>query len=90
MKSYFLAPIESGSAAAALDSILPAQGDTWLLKDAAGDVMAYFSLVERDSTTGERTIQVDVSGRHFNRDADIISVLQRLREKLGGEITNDA
>ena len=52
--------------------------------------MAYFSLVESDSSTGERTIQVDVSGRHYNRDAEVISVLRALSQEIGGEITNDA
>ena len=91
MKSYFLAPIASRTAAVtALTMVLPGQVEPWLLKDNAGDVMAYFSLVESDSTTGKRTIQVDVSGRHFNRDADIVSVLQTLRKEIGGEITNDS
>jgi hypothetical protein len=91
MKSYFLAPIASRSAAVtALNSLLPGQAETWLLKDTIGDVMAYFSLVESDSTTGARTIQVDVSGRHYNRDGNIMSVLQKLRQQIGGEITNDA
>jgi len=90
MKSYFLAPIASPSAAlAALSSVLPIEGETWLLKDKAGDVMAYFSLVEADSTTRARTIQADISGRHYNRDADVVSVLEALRQKIGGEITND-
>jgi hypothetical protein len=91
MKSYFLAPIVSRSAAVgALSSALPGQGDTWLLKDLGGDVMAYFSLVESDRTTGERTIQVDVSGWHYDRDADIVAVLQKLRDEIGGEITSAA
>ncbi len=91
MKSYFLAPIASRSVAVtALSAVLPGQAEPWLLKDNAGDVMAYFSLVESDSTTGERTIQVDVSGRHYNRDADIVSILQTLKQEVGGEITNDS
>jgi len=91
MKSYFLAPVASrSSAAAALSSVLPVEGETWLLKDGNGDVVAYFSLVEADSTTGARTIQADVSGRHFDRDAEVVSVLETLRQKIGGEITNDA
>lgn len=90
MKSYFLAPIASSSAAsAALSSVLQKEGDTWLLKDGAGDVVAYFSLVEADSTSGARTIQADISGRHYNRDADVVSVLEALREQTGGQITND-
>jgi len=90
MKSYFLAPVESSNAAlAALSSVLPREGDTWLLKDGAGDVMAYFSLVEADSTTGARTIQADISGRHYDQDADVVSILETLRQRIGGEITND-
>jgi hypothetical protein len=46
--------------------------------------------VEADSTTGEGTIQVDVSGRHYNRDAEVVLVLQKLKAKLGGEITDAA
>jgi hypothetical protein len=91
VKSYFLAPIASRSVAvAALSSALPVEGETWLLKSGDGDVMAYFSLVETDSTTGARTIQADISGRHYDRDADVVSVLETLRQKIGGEITNDA
>ena len=91
MKSYFLAPIASSSAAiAALSVVLPGQVGTWLLKDDDGDVIAYFSLIEADSTTGARTIQADVSGRHYDRDADVVSVLEALREKIGGEITKCA
>lgn len=89
MKSYFLAPIASRTdAITALNATLPVENETWLLKDEAGDVIAYFSLVELDDTTGLRTIGADVSGRHYNRDADVISVLENLRSKLGGEIAN--
>jgi hypothetical protein len=91
MKSYFLSPIKSRSAAAAaLSTTLPGATDPWLLKDSGGDVIAYFSLVEADDTTGMRTVQADVSGRHYNRDADVIAVLEKLRESAGGEVTNDA
>jgi hypothetical protein len=91
MKSFFLAPIVSRDAAIiALSTLLPGQAETWLLKDDAGDVIAYFSLVECDTTTGVRTIQADVSGRHYNRDADVISILQKFKAELGGEIANDA
>ena len=51
---------------------------------------AYFSLVEVDSDTSARTIQADVSGRHYDKDTEIVSVLEKLRQKIGGEITNDA
>lgn len=91
MKSYFLAPINSRhEAIEALTVILPEQAGTWLLKDSAGDVIAYFSLVEHDETANVRTIQADISGRHFNEDSDVVSVLRQLQVRLGGEITNDA
>ncbi len=70
--------------------MLPGPADPWLLKGGDGDVVAYFSLVEADDTTGLRTVQADVSGRHYNQDADVIAVLERLRESTGGEVTNDA
>jgi len=69
---------------------LSRESETWILKDAAGDVIAYFSLDESDSTTGLRTISSDISGRHYNQDADVLAVLKKLQAKLGGEITNDA
>jgi hypothetical protein len=91
VKSYFLAPIASRDAAiTALKAALPEENKTWLLKDRAGDVVAYLYLAEPDKTIGERTIVADISGRHYNQDADVISVLQKLKEQLGGEITNDA
>jgi hypothetical protein len=91
VKSYFLAPIASrDSAIAALSSVLPSEGETWLLKDGVGDVVAYFSFAESDSETGLRTITADVSGRHFNRDTIVVSVLQKLKVELGGEITMSA
>ena len=90
MKSYFLAPISSRSTAiSALSATLLSEGETWLLKDNAGDVMAYFSLVERDDTTGLRTVVADISGRHHN-DAEVVAVLEKLRGTTGGEVTNDA
>ena len=91
MKSYFLAPIASRDAAiTALKAALPEENKTWLLKDTAGDVMAYFYLAEPDGTTDERAIVADISGRHYNRDADIVLVLQKLKAQLGGEISNAA
>jgi hypothetical protein len=91
MKSYFLAPIESRSSAfAALTAALPGQTEPWLLRGGDGDVIAYFSIAEADDATGSRTIQADISGRHFNRDAEVIVVLETLRETIGGKITSDA
>lgn len=91
MKSYFLAPIASQDAAiTALSAVLPVENKTWLLKDTAGDVMAYFYVAEPDATTPDRMIVADISGRHYHRDADVVAVLQKLKVVLGGEIANDA
>ena len=91
MKSYCLSPIESAPAAvAALDSLLPGQRYPSLLKDTAGDAMAYFEIVGNDTTTGALEIVADVSGRHYNRESEIITVLQKLSEQIGGNISNDA
>jgi len=90
MKSYFLSPISSRiAAAAALRAALPEAGNQWLLKDNGGDVIAYFSLIEKDDTTGLRTVQADISGRHYGSDAEVIAVLNKVRESTGGEVTND-
>ena len=90
MKSYFLSPIPSSSVAvAALSEVLPGQTGTWLLTNSSGDTIAYFSLVECDDTTNLRTIQADISGRHYNEDDAVLAVLHQLQTKLGGEITND-
>jgi hypothetical protein len=87
MKSYFLAPIESRiKAVAALNSALPCQNKTWLLKDDDGDAIAYFYFVDVDDMTGMPGIAVDVSGRHYTRDADVVAVLEALKNRLGGEI----
>jgi hypothetical protein len=90
VKSYLLAPIVSrDEAVAALKAVLPEENKTWLLKDVAGDAMAYFYLAEPDGVIEERTIVADISGRHYNCDADVISVLKKLKEQLGGEITKE-
>jgi hypothetical protein len=92
VKSYLLAPIASRDAAiTALSLILPQKNKTWLLKDASGDVMAYFYVAEPDGVlVRELTIAADISGRHYDRDADVVSVLQKLREELGGNIVKEA
>jgi hypothetical protein len=88
VKSYFLSAISSREAAiAALGSLLPGQHDPWLLKDTHGDAMAYFRVEPSESTPSTVTISVDISGRHHDRDADIVALLERLRENVGGNIT---
>jgi hypothetical protein len=74
MKSYILSPIRSHSAAVTVLSLaLPGQTEPWLLKNADGDAIAYFSLVE--DTVESCAIQADVSGRYYNRDTDVIAIL---------------
>lgn len=91
MKSYFLSPVASRKLASeTLNSVLPGQGETWLLKDKAGDVIAYFNLVEADGIAGAYEIQADISGRHYNRDEEVVSILKTLKQSVGGKITNDA
>ena len=47
-----------------------------------------FYLAEPDGgLIDDRAIVADISGRHYNCDKDVISVLQKLKEQLGGEIT---
>jgi hypothetical protein len=91
MKSYFLGPLVSREAAiTALSGFLPGENDTWLFKDTAGDVIAYFYLTDPDCMTPDWTLVADLSGRHYNKDSEVIAILQRLKTELGGEVTNDA
>ena len=90
VKTYCLSPIQSPNVAVTkLNALLPGQSKPWLLKDSSGDVMAYFDLDDVD-VPGVLTILADISGRHYNCDAEVVSLLERLRADLGGEITNDA
>jgi len=90
VKTYCLSPIQTRDVAVTkLNALLPGQSKPWLLKDSSGDVMAYFELDDVD-VPGVLTISADISGRHYNCDAEVVSLLERLRADLGGEITNDA
>lgn len=89
MKTYCLGPIQSrDEAAAKLNALLPGQSKPWLLRDPAGDVMAYFHLDDVDEP-GVLTVSADISGRHFNCVSEVVSLLEKLRMDLGGEISND-
>ena len=91
MKSYFLEHVSSIAAAeSALRAELPGQEYPWLLLSPDGDVVAYFYIGAALEGEPNLHIQVDVSGRHFNEDALVIGLLQRLGARLGGNITNDA
>ena len=86
MKSYLLGPISSRSRAIEkLDALLPGQREPWLLTDPSGDAMAYFNVYDTDPP-GVTTVSADISGRHYNCDAEVVSVLERLRAHVVGEI----
>jgi hypothetical protein len=87
LKSYFLEGlIDEQSARCALSKALPGQVDPWLPNSEAGDPIAYFDVEKNED--GIFCIQADVSGRHFDQDERISSVLQELRCQLGGTVTN--
>ena len=65
--------------------MFPGESKPWLLKDAGGDVMAYFDF-DDVSAPGVLAISADISGRHYNCDSEVLSLLERLRVDLGGEI----
>jgi hypothetical protein len=86
LKSYFLeGPIDEQSARCALSKVLPGQADPWLLNSEAGDPIAYFNIDKNEH--GISCIQADVSGRHFNEDDRVLSVLYKLQGQLGGTVT---
>lgn len=91
MKSYFLEHISNIAAAElALRTELPGQEHPWLLRAADGDVIAYFNVEPNLGGEPNLNIQADISGKHFNEDAAVVDVLQRLRTSIGGTVTNDA
>jgi hypothetical protein len=89
MKSYFLEPILSREAgASALSKLLMGQQEPWVLWASKGDAIAYFNVSYRnEDNPNVWYIQADVSGRHHDRDEDVLSVLSTLKETIGGEIT---
>ena len=87
MKTYALEPLSSRhEAELTLDSILPRENNTWLLKDTAGDVIAYCHIAESETYEAALAIYADVSGRHYYKDAEVTSVLQKISANTGGQI----
>jgi len=80
MKSYFLEPISSREAGvSALSKILPGQENPWILWAPQGEAIAYLNVYYGDEEKPNKCfIQADVSGRHFDRDEDVLSLLRSL------------
>lgn len=93
MKSYFLEAIHDAAAARqALSELLPAQAEPWILMTAdQDDAVAYLDVQEegQDELEGPFVIQADVSGRHYNKDENVIDILRLLQKRLGGVIRDD-
>jgi hypothetical protein len=90
MKSYILEQVTSRDASvAALRRVLPGQEHPWLLLDPTGDPVAYFNIVD-DSPEPDLVVpavQVDISGRHYNSDLQVLEVIRALQAEVGGYIT---
>jgi hypothetical protein len=84
VKSYFLIGTSGSQAAeAALDKLLPAQRRPWVLTGDAGDPIAYVDV----EANGD--VQADISGRHFDKDSAVRSLLEALQAKVSGHIEGD-
>jgi len=91
MKCYFLDGIESAEQGkTALENLLPG-GETRILKNESGDAMAYFDLVPKDTDPELKApyISACISGRYYNCDAQVLSMLEKLQVQIGGVIKND-
>jgi hypothetical protein len=93
VKSYFLEALKNPSdAKVALSEHLPEHSDPWvLISDDDNDPLAYFNLSAgcESDCEGPYVISADVSGRHYNQDEMVISLLKKLQTKLGGLIRDD-
>lgn len=86
MKTYSLSPIASRIAAAeTLDTCCQDIASRGYSKTRVE--MRWLDEVDQP---GVLTVSADISGRHYNCDSEVVSVLERLRDRVGGEITNDA
>jgi len=84
MKSYFLEEIIRPEALSdVLSELLPGQHHPWLLDAPSGDPIAYFHISD------ERGVQADLSGRHVGEDALVLSVLTKIKDRIGGTISGD-
>lgn len=89
LKSYFLEELtDEQKARDRLSATLPAQSAPWVLLDCDGDAVAYFNITMLEDDRG-LAIQADVSGRHFEKDAEVLTMLRSLQAELGGIIRDD-
>ncbi len=89
MKSYFLEHIKKvSSIKQSLNDLLPGQSEPWLIK-IGDDVAGYVNTEIFDVGEGGYTVTVDMSGRHYNRDKDVLLFLSDLQKRVGGIIIND-
>ena len=84
MKSYFLVRIaQPHLVESTLNELLPGQMRPWLLLHQPEDPIAYVHVHAVDE------IHVDMSGRHNEKDAAVLRVLEQLQARVGGIIEND-
>ena len=87
MKTYILANTSShAKAVAELRRLLPGQENPWLLKAPDGDPIAYFNVEPEEIDRKTCCVTADMSGRHFDEDQVVISILQQLQTVIGGSI----
>ena len=94
MKSYFLEGIASvEEAKVVLRDLLPGQENPWLLRAPDGDAIAYFRVEARGEAEDPEielpAVLVDISGRHYHADDQVLTVLRALQRTIGGRITDD-
>ena len=91
MKSYFLEGVSSvANATMALSEALPGQKAPWVLQTQTGEIIGYFDVVDNGvDDVVSPAVQVDVSGRHWDKIGVVLSTLESLRLQVGGKITTD-
>jgi len=89
LKSYFLEELaDEQQARDRLSTALPGQSEPWVLPDGADGAIAYFNITNLEDDGG-LAIMADVSGRHYERDEEVLAILRLLRAELGGVIRDD-
>lgn len=88
MKSYFLEGLgDVVLVRNELSNILPNWVDPWLLKTTDADPVAYFTVVANEADVV--SIQADLSGRHYDEDGAVLTILRELQKRLGGIVRDD-